>query len=103
MRHGELRFDDHDDNSEHAEDESVITDAFPLLKQRLAFPEAVADVRLVVLVRRPAGRPCGEALLVVELLRTLRAVPPVLVVHPDQGDAHLLRSETHWWPCKGKH
>lgn len=62
----QLVLHDHDDDAEHAHDESVVTDPLPLLKQRLAPAQAVAHVGLVLAVQLPTGphaRPLADAAL----------------------------------------
>lgn len=53
---GQFILDDHHDNAEHAHDERVVADAFPLLEQGLPSAEPVANVRFVLWARSYAAR-----------------------------------------------
>lgn len=53
---GQFVLDDHHDNAEHAHDERVVADAFPLLEQGLPSAEPVANVRFVLWARSYAAR-----------------------------------------------
>lgn len=52
---GQLRLDDHHHDAEHAEDERVVAEALPLLEERPAVSQLVADVLVLLLARLAAA------------------------------------------------
>ena len=76
VRHRQFRFDDHDDDAEHAEHERVVRDALAFLEQSFALPEPISETGLGV-----------DALGRRLLLRVLRVVG----VQTDEGYAAVLR------------
>lgn len=84
---GQFVLDDHDDDAEHAHDEGVVADAFPLLEQGLPPAEPVADVGFVLGAGPYAA---GGALHLTPGEHAVLHVPWVLGVDANQGDAGVL-------------
>lgn len=85
---GQFVLDDHDDDAEHAHDEGVVADTFPLLEQGLPSAQPVADVGLVLGAGPDAA---GWALqLATGDEPAVLHVPWVLGVDANKGDAGVL-------------